>query len=79
MTIPEERTRAIKEAERFLLKIADSFRTPRIPSEIRREALSVLRHYPNDYHMAKAVQKAPEIFGDYVENKPAQESDNGMG
>lgn len=75
MTIPAERTRAVKEAEQFLLRLADSFRTPRIPPEIRREALFVLRHYPTDYDMAKAVQKAPDVFGDYI----AKESNNGMG
>ena len=75
MTTPTERTRAVKEAERFLLRLADSFRTPNIPSEIRREALAVLRHYPSDYHMAKAVEQAPDVFGDTMQ----QETDNAMG
>lgn len=69
MTTPEERTRAIKQVENFLIRLADPYRTKGIPSEIRSEALSVLRHYPNDYHMAKAVREAPEVFGDYLGDK----------
>ena len=70
MTTPAQRTRAIKDAEIFLLRLADSFRTPKIPSEIRREALAVLRHYPSDYHMVKAIEKAPDVFGDYYDRAP---------
>ena len=70
MTTPAERTRAIKEAELFLLRLADSFRTPKIPAEIRREALAVLRHYPSDYYMTKAVEQAPDVFGDYYDRTP---------
>lgn len=64
MTTPAERTRAVKQAERFLLRLADIFRTPRVPDSVRREALAVLRHYPSDYHMAKVIEKAPDVFGD---------------
>ena len=66
MTTPEERTRAIKKVETFLIQIADAYKTPGIPPEIRSEALSSLRHYPSDYDMAKAVREAPDVFGDYL-------------
>lgn len=66
MTTPAERTRAIKEVELFLLRLANSFRTPKIPPETRKEALAVLRHYPSDYDMARVVREAPDVFGDYL-------------
>jgi len=68
MTTPAERTIAIKKAELFLLRLADIFRTPKVPDSVRREALAVLRHYPSDYHMAKAVEQAPDVFGDTYDN-----------
>lgn len=49
MTMPDERTRSVLYARRFLLRIANS-RTEggfkKIPSSVREEARAILRHFP---------------------------------
>lgn len=63
MTLPDERYRAVKWAERFLRDLAhDTKNYPRIPKAVRREAYSILRHYPTEYEMKVTAAKAPEIF-----------------
>ena len=51
MTLPYERTRAVVQAEEFLLSLIDPKKTPRIPRAIRQEAHRLLRHYPNKFDM----------------------------
>ena len=51
MTVPNERTNAVKYTRSFLLDLTNPQVTPRIPKPIRQKALSLLRHYPDDYHM----------------------------
>jgi hypothetical protein len=54
MTLPYERTAAVLRAHEFLLKLShphEGFR--RIPKEVRREALRILRHYPWPSEMAR--------------------------
>lgn len=46
--------------------LIDSKKTPRIPSEVRKRALSVLRHYPLEYEMKRASELAPEIFSNPI-------------
>jgi len=57
MTLPFERTRAVLEAERFLLNLSDPKVTPGIPKVLRQRAKSILRHFPtqSDLHM-NAIQ-----------------------
>jgi hypothetical protein len=62
MTLPDERYRAVKWAEEFLLKLSDPKQTPRIPKEIRQQAWSILRHYPNNWDMDNAADLAPGVF-----------------
>lgn len=62
MTLPYERFRAVLFAREFLGDLIDSKKTPRIPREVRKRALSVLRHYPLEYEMKRASELAPEIF-----------------
>jgi DNA-binding protein Fis len=62
MTLPDERYRAVKWAEEFLLKLSDPKQTPRIPKEIRQQAWSILRHYPNNRDMDNAANLAPVVF-----------------
>jgi hypothetical protein len=50
MTLPAERTSAIRLAERFLLDLMDPKKTPRVPMAIRDRARGILRHYPSMYH-----------------------------
>ena len=67
MTLPDERYRAVKWAEDFLLELTDPKKTPRISKDIRRQAWTILRHYPNKYDMSCAAEKAPDIFQEHME------------
>jgi len=51
MTMPFERTYAVKNAREFLYSLLDSKVTPRVPRAIRDKARSILRHYPSDWDM----------------------------
>lgn len=51
MTVPRERTNAVIFTGNFLLELIDPKKTPRVPRAIRQRALSLLRHYPSQYHM----------------------------
>ena len=63
MTLPDERYRAVKWAERFLHDLAtDTKKYPRIPRTVRAEALSILRHYPSSWDMDRASHSAPSVF-----------------
>ncbi len=62
MTLPDERYRAVLAAERFLTDLLDFRKTPRVPSEIRKRASAVLRHYPSTWDMDRAAHKTPEVF-----------------
>ena len=68
MTLPDERYRAVMWAERFLRDLAqDTVNYPRVPKKVRREAYSILRHYPAEYDMKRASEKAPEVFQERME------------
>lgn len=68
MTLPDERYRAILWAKRFLEEVAyDKKKYPRVPKAIRTEAYNILRHYPNEYDMMRASQKAPDVFQERME------------
>jgi hypothetical protein len=63
MTLPDERYRAVKWAERFLQELAtDKKKYPRIPTAVRKEAHSILRHYPGSWDMERASKACPEVF-----------------
>jgi len=64
MTLPCERKNAVVHTSQFLLDLCNPKITPRVPSEIRQIARSLLRHYPSTYDMEMASEKAPEVFGD---------------
>jgi len=68
VTLPDERYRAVMWAERFLRDLAqDTVNYPRVPKKVRREAYSILRHYPAEYDMKRASEKAPEVFQERME------------
>ena len=58
MTLPDERYRAVLAAERLLRDLCDPAKTPRVPSSVRAQARSVLRHYPSDYDMERCIEGA---------------------
>lgn len=62
MTLPDERSRAVKYAREFLRDLLNPKATPRIPLEIRRRARAVLKHFPADYEIAKSAEKNPNIW-----------------
>jgi hypothetical protein len=51
MTLPIERTTAVIRTQRFLIDLLDSKKTPRVPLSVRKQALSLLRHYPTESEM----------------------------
>ena len=51
MTMPNERTRAVIQTGEFLLKLSQD---SSLPERIRRDAKSLLRHYPNPFQMLLA-------------------------
>jgi hypothetical protein len=68
MTLPFERTNALKRARSFLIKLLDPKETPRVPLEIRKEARALLKHYPWDLDLKKLAKKCPEILGEVHED-----------
>lgn len=68
MTLPDERYRAVMWAERFLRDLCtDTVNYPRVSKRVRQEARNILRHYPAEYEMKRAAEKAPEIFQERME------------
>lgn len=70
MTLPDERYRAIVYAKQFCEDLLSTQKTPRVPKEIRRRALSVLRHFPDDYHLSRLAEACPDVIerrGDPIE------------
>ena len=51
MTLPYERTRAVVQTEEFLKNLINPKKTPRVPKDVRKQAYSLLRHYPNSIDM----------------------------
>ena len=68
MTLPDERYRAVLWAEEFLESLVDPKRTPRVPKEIREQARRILRHYPDEWHLAVAADRCPEVFQQEMED-----------
>ena len=69
MTVPIERTNAVVNTEMFLMQLIDPKQTPRIPKEVRKQAASLLRHYPSKFYMQMIAERedttdaSPKIFG----------------
>lgn len=68
MTLPDERYRAVQSTRRFLLDLCDPKKTPRVPQFIRQQAHSLLRHYPDDYHMDCVSKTSPQVFQPRMED-----------
>ena len=62
MTLPDERYRAVIQTREFLFDLADPKKTPRLPKQIRQQAIWCLRHYPSAWDMEAASREAPEVF-----------------
>lgn len=63
MTLPDERYRAVMQARKFLLDLAYNRQDyPRLPIHVRREAVAILRHFPNEWDMDRTSESSPDIF-----------------
>jgi hypothetical protein len=67
MTLPDERYRAVTQAEQLLKDLCDPSVTPRIPKIIRQRASGCLRHYPNQWDMQRAAAASPVVFQEHME------------
>jgi hypothetical protein len=67
MTLPDERYRSIQWAERFLIDLCDPKKTPRVPKEVRRQASSILRHYPSKWDLDQMASLAPSVIVERME------------
>ena len=65
MTLPDERYRAVMWAKKFLLDIAN--RRSGLSEDMKQEARSILRHFPSEFDLNQAAQKAPEVFAERME------------
>ena len=52
MTMPDERTRAVLETREFLLSLKQNLA---VPDDVRRTARALLRHYPEQRHLASVA------------------------
>lgn len=62
MTLPNERLRALKWAKQFLWDLLDRQKTKRVPLAIRKQARSIVKHYPNDYELDDIADKCPKLL-----------------
>ena len=62
MTLPDERYRALKNGEQFLLDLCDPKVTPKVPSQVRDRARSILRHFPTKFDIECIADNMPDRF-----------------
>ena len=68
MTLPDERYRAVLQAEEFLRAISDPSITKRVPKEMRQRARGILRHYPNTWDLDSVARECPSVFQKRMED-----------
>lgn len=68
MTLPDERLRAVLQAEAFLKRLCDPKQTARVPSEIRVQAAGILRHFPTRWEMQAVAERMPALFQEQMED-----------
>ena len=62
MTLPDERYRSLVQTKKFLMELLSPHQTPRVPKAIRQRAHSLLRHWPDNYHLELICQEIPDYF-----------------
>ena len=67
MTLPDERYRSLMATKYFLIQLCSPRLTPRVPRAVRKEALSLLKHYPGQYHLDLLCEKIPREFSKEME------------
>lgn len=63
MTIPFERTNALKSVREFLYDLCDPKKRPKTVRELRERVLSCTKHYPTDLDIDRLIKKCPDILG----------------
>ena len=67
MTLPDERYRAVLQAQEFLIALSDSAITKRVPKELRQRARGILRHYPSQWDLDTVSRVCPDVFQQRME------------
>ena len=67
MTLPDERYRSLVQTKKFLYSLMNSKETPRVPKIIRQQARSLLRHWPDNYHLDLMTEEMPQYFAKKME------------
>ena len=62
MTLPDERYRSLVYTKKFLMELLSPRTTPGVPKVIRQQAQSLLRHWPDDYHLETMTEQMPQHF-----------------
>lgn len=65
MTLPDERYRAVRWAERFLISIVQT--RSGLSDDMKQEAKRILHHFPSEHDLDRAAEKSPEIFQKQME------------
>jgi len=75
MTLPNERTRSVLSAQRFLLRLATPYGggLKRIPKDARAEARRLLRHYPSWLDFTFPGQFDPDAARDFAKREASPE------
>lgn len=63
LTLPDERTRAVRKARRFLIRLLNPKLTPKVPRAVREEAAAILKHFPWHSDIIRMVTEMPDTFG----------------
>ena len=69
MTMPFERTRAVQQAKEFLQWVMSAEATSENFMQAKREARTLLRHYPSSIDLHLAHLACPQWFGPTLERK----------
>jgi hypothetical protein len=67
MTLPDERYRSLVQTKNFLSDLLNRQKTPHVPKIIRQRAHSLLRHWPDDYHLELMTEEMPQHFAKQME------------
>lgn len=81
MTLPYERTRSVVNTRQFLAMLSTPYGGgyKRIPTEVRKMARMLLRHYPAIYDLNRAAKSASDVFGELRnEHDSAESADLGI-
>lgn len=64
MTLPQERAKAVLDTYQFLRRLSTPYDggIKGIKGEVRREARSLLRHYPGIHDLLTVSDKCPDTF-----------------